>query len=287
MKKTTIGTIVAVVIIAIGGGVFYATQKSNSDKVNASYNSAMTTGKNAVADKDYSEASSAFAKAFRIKKTDQAKAYKNQSDNMTSAIKATKKGKYNDALSKTADVIQSKNGYSVLVKQGKSLKTTIKDVQDNYEHEIRPIFLAASQAELNKQYLKAADEYQKVLDLPYIDGQYYSQYKKEAEKGLKNNQKAAKDGTNGNAAQSYKAISGKGPDTGNAGKTGEGAMGNHKVNGKTVSKKQIAQLRKRVAKFGYDATSWSPQDLIDLYRKSGRTKPSKITRKDIQDYLRP
>ncbi|MEB3362922.1 hypothetical protein SDC49_02120 [Lactobacillus sp. R2/2] len=51
----------------------------------------MTTGKNAVADKDYSEASSAFAKAFKIKNTDQAKAYKNQSDNMLSAISATKR----------------------------------------------------------------------------------------------------------------------------------------------------------------------------------------------------
>ncbi|KGG54899.1 hypothetical protein [Lactobacillus sp. wkB10] len=287
MKKTTIGTIVAVVIIAIGGGVFYATQKSNNDKVEASYNSAMTTGKNAVADKDYSEASSAFAKAFSIKKTDQAKAYKNQSDNMISAINATKKGKYNDALNETANVIQRKNGYAVLVKQGKKLKTTIEDVQDNYDHEIQPIFLAASQAELAKQYLKAADQYQKVLDLPYIDEQYYSQYKIKAEKGLKDNQKAAKENNNGSSSQSYNSISGKEPDTGNAGKTGEGSMGNHKVHGKTVTNKQIAQLRKRVGKFGYDSMSWSPQDLIDLYRKSGRTKPSKITKQDIQNYLKP
>ena len=287
MKKTTIGTIVAVVIIAIAGGAFYATQKSNSDKVNASYNSAMTTGKNAVADKDYSEASSAFAKAFKIKNTDQAKAYKNQSDNMLSAISATKKGKYDNALSKTTSVINKTNGYAVLVKQGKKLKTTIEDVQDNYEHEIQPIFLAATEAEVAKQYLKAADQYQRVLDLPYIDGKYYTQYKQKAEKGLAANQKAAKQNNNGTSSQGYNSISGSGQDTGNAGKTGAGAMGNHKVHGKTVTNKQIAQLRKRVGKFGYDSMSWSPQDLIDLYRKSGRTKPSKITRKDVENYLKP
>lgn len=292
MKKSTIWTIVAVVIIAIGGGVFYATQKANSNQVDASYNSAMQQGKDAVADKNYAKASSAFDKALGIKKTAQAKAYKGQADNMLSAISATKKGKYDDALTTVNNVVAANNGYATLTKQGRKLKTTIKDVQDNYENEIKPIFDNAKQAENDKQYLQAADQYQKVLDLPYINGQYYAKYKKQAKKGVDKNKKLADENDNGAGAltRSYRSSSNsakQNQDTGNAGKTGEGAVGNHKVHGKTVTNSQISQLRKRVTKLGYDGMSFSPQDLIDLYRKSGRSKPSKITKSDVADYLKP
>lgn len=294
MKKSTIWTIVAVVIIAIGGGVFYATQKSNSNQVDASYNSAMQQGKDAVADKNYSKASSAFDKALGIKKTAQAKAYKSQADNMLSAISATKDGKYDDALTNVNNVVTANNGYATLTKQGRKLKTTIKDVQDNYENEIKPIFDNAKQAENDKQYLQAIDQYQKVLDLPYINGQYYAKYKKQAKKGVDKNKKLADENDNGAGAltRSYRSSSNsnsakQNQDTGNAGKTGEGAVGDHKVHGKTVTNNQISQLRKRVTKLGYDGMSFSPQDLIDLYRKSGRSKPSKITKSDVADYLKP
>lgn len=292
MKKSTIWTIVAVVIIAIGGGVFYATQKANSNQVDASYNSAMQQGKDAVADKNYAKASSAFDKALGIKKTAQAKAYKGQADNMLSAISATKKGKYDDALTTVNNVVAANNGYATLTKQGRKLKTTIKDVQDNYENEIKPIFDNAKQAENGKQYLQAADQYQKVLDLPYINGQYYAKYKKQAKKGVDKNKKLADENDNGAGAltRSYRSSSNsakQNQDTGNAGKTGEGAVGNHKVHGKTVTNSQIIQLRKRVTKLGYDGMSFSPQDLIDLYRKSGRSKPSKITKSDVAEYLKP
>lgn len=285
MKKTKIWTIVGVVIIVLCG-VFYATQKSNTNQVNASYDRAMSAGKNAVANKEYAEASAAFGKALSIKKTDQAQAYKEQSDNMTNAISSTKDGEYDDALTQASNVINKDGGYAVLASQGRNLRTTIKEVQDNYDHEIKPIFKVAAKDETDKQYIKAADQYQKVLDLPYIDGKFYAKYKKQAQKGLKNNKKAAAGDTSG-IAGSEGSSSDSDLDTGNAGKTGEGSMGDHTVNGKTVTGTEIAQLRKRVAKFGYDAMSWSPQDLIDLYRKSGRTSPSMITKKDVQNYLKP
>lgn len=69
-------------------------------------------------------------------------------------------------------------------------------------------------------------------------------------------------------------------------KTGAGAMGDHKVNGKTVASSQISQLRKKVGSLGYDSSSWSPQDLIDLYRKSGHSDPNQITKNDIKSYLK-
>ncbi len=286
MKKSTMWTILVIVVIALGGGIFYATQKSNSNQVDASYNSALQAGKDAVADKDYARASSSFEKAMGIKKTDQARAYKDQADNMLSAISSTKAGQYDEALTSVNSVIKQNQGYTLLIKQGHKLKTTIKDVQDNYEHEIKPIFAAATTAEDGKQYLQAIDQYQKILDLPYINGRYYSKYKKQAEKGVAANKKLADQNNNGAGSTYNNNASGKN-DTGNAGKTGEGAMGDHKVHGKTVTNKQITQLRKRVTKLGYDGMSFSPQDLIDLYRQSGRSKPTKITKADVENYLKP
>lgn len=290
MKKSTMWTIVAIVIIAIGGGTFYATQKSNSNQVDASYNTALQKGKDAVAAKNYTKASSAFAQAVKIKKTSEASTYQAQAENMLAAISSTKSGKYDTALAKADNVINKDNGYSVLVKQGQKLKVTIKDVQDNYEHEIKPLFETATKAEDDKQYIQAIDQYQKVLDLPYINGQYYAKYKKQAEKGAATNKKLADENDNGAGAtiRSYRSNSSKqNQDTGNAGKTGEGAVGNHKVHGKTVTNKEISQLRKRVTKLGYDGMSFSPQDLIDLYRKSGRSNPNKITKNDVANYLKP
>jgi peptidoglycan DL-endopeptidase CwlO len=291
MKKTTIWTIVAVIIIAIGGGVFYATRQSTNNQVDASYNKALTSGKTAVKDKDYAKASSKFADALAIKKTAQATAYKEQADNMLSAIKVAKAGKYAQALTKTNTVITKSDGYNVLISQGRQLKKTIANVQDNYEHEIKPILSVANQALTNKQYQLASDQYQKVLDLPYIDGKYYVKYKEQAQDGLKDVQKAAKTGDGTSSTQGYGVKSGKGKnsvgETGNAGKTGEGSMGNHKVRGKTVTTDQITQLRKRVTKLGFDGMSWSPQDLIDLFRSSKRTSPNKITKSDVQQYLKP
>lgn len=290
MKKSTMWTIVAIVIIAIGGGTFYATQKSNSNQVDASYNTALQKGKDAVAAKNYTKASSAFAQAVKIKKTSEASAYQAQAENMLAAISSTKSGKYDTALAKADNVINKDNGYSVLVKQGQKLKVTIKDVQDNYEHEIKPLFETATKAEDDKQYIQAIDQYQKVLDLPYINGQYYAKYKKQAEKGVTTNKKLADENDNGAGAtiRSYRSNSSKqNQDTGNAGKTGEGVVGNHKVHGKTVTNKEISQLRKRVTKLGYDGMSFSPQDLIDLYRKSGRSNPNKITKNDVANYLKP
>ncbi|MDF7668741.1 hypothetical protein [Lactobacillus sp. ESL0703] len=287
MKKTTIWTIVAVAIIALGGGVIYGTQKSSSNQVNAAYTEAIDNGKNAVMDKDYVRASSDFAKAGKIKKTALATAYKNQADGMLTAIDAAKDGEYTDALSTINNVINEDHGYSLLIKQGQKLQSTLKDVKDNYEHELKPLFNQAKQAEQDKQYQEAVDHYQKILNLPYIDGKYYAKYKDKAQKGIDNNKDAAKDNHSTVTTDKNSTNNSAAGDTGNAGKTGEGAMGDHKVNGKTVGASQITQLRKQLKSLGFDPMSWSPQDLIDMYRSTGHSDPSQITKEDVQKYLKP
>ncbi|WEV43811.1 hypothetical protein OZX56_00815 [Lactobacillus sp. ESL0684] len=294
MKKTTIWAIVAAAVIAIGGGVIYGTEKASSNKVDAAYEKAMNSGKEAVKDQDYVAARSDFAKANEVKQTKTAQIYEKQANNMQAAVNATKDGKYSTALQKVAAVTNEDNGYSVLNKQGQKLKTTVNEVQDNYQHEIKPLLADAKKAETDSKYSEAIKQYQSILDLPYINGKYYATYKQEAEDGIKADQKASQvnnDSTtnkqstqaNTNSSSTNKANE----DTGNAGKTGEGSMGDHKVHGKTVTDDQITQLRKQVGSLGFDAMSWSPQDLIDMYRKSGRSNINQITKKDIQTYLKP
>lgn len=301
MKKTTIGIIAAVIILAIGGGAFYATKQSNNNQVTASYNKAITSGQKAVKAKNYATASDKFADALAIKKTTQAAAYKKQTDHMLSAIKTATAGKYAQALAQANSVINQNSGYQVLSSQGRQFKKAITEVQDNYEHEIKPLLTAAKEAMTKKQYQLASDHYQTVLDLPYINGKYYAKYQEQAQDKLKAAQKAAKTDNGTSSTQGYGVKSSQSKtnnagntsnnsnvgQTGNAGKTGEGAMGNHKVHGKTVTANQIAQLRKHVTKLGFDGMSWSPQDLIDLYRNSKQTSPNKITKNDVQKYLKP
>lgn len=301
MKKTTIWTIVAVIIIALGGGVIYATHKSSKNNNNATYTQAMASGKNAVTAKKYPEASSDFSHAYDIKNTDEAHNYKDQSDGMTDAINSTKNGNYGDALDTVKDVIDQDGGYEVLKNQGKELRSTINDVKDNYEHEIKPLFKKAKKEEKDEQYKKAVSEYKKVLDLPYINGKYYGKYEKQAEDGIKrdkdltdshdesedsNKEDSSSNSSTDKSEKKESSNTDTSDSTGNAGKTGAGAMGDHKVNGKTVGSSQISQLRKKVGSLGYDSSSWSPQDLIDLYRKSDHSDPSQITKSDVKSYLK-
>ncbi|MDF7638181.1 hypothetical protein PT285_01850 [Lactobacillus sp. ESL0791] len=285
MKKSTIWTIVAVVIIALGGGIAYVTHNTGN---NTAYGQAMARGKDAVASKEYHQAADSFEQAEKIKNTSEAQAYKSQANDMLAAISDTKEGSYSSALSSVKNVISQQNGYSVLKEQGQKLKTTISNVKDNYEHEIKPLVNDAEKAEENEKYSKAVNAYKNVLALPYINGKYYAKYKKEAKHGIKRNKQLAKENKTStpSSSNSNNASSSSGGDTGNAGKTGEGAPGDHTVNGKTVTPAEIKEIKAQVAKAGEDANAWSPQDLIDLYRSSKRTSPSQITKQDIANYLK-
>lgn len=77
--------------------------------------------------------------------------------------------------------------------------------------------------------------------------------------------------------------------TGNAGKQGAGKMGDHTVNGKTVQDDTLAAIKKQLNALGFDANSWSPQDMIDLYRyanRNGTTSPEAITKDEVNAYLK-
>ena len=79
--------------------------------------------------------------------------------------------------------------------------------------------------------------------------------------------------------------------TGNAGKVkkGAGAMGDHKVKGEEVTQPTIDAIKKRMDSLGYNSSAWSPQDVINMYRKAadnGHDSVDSITKEDIQSYLK-
>lgn len=77
--------------------------------------------------------------------------------------------------------------------------------------------------------------------------------------------------------------------TGNAGKQGAGKMGDHTVNGKEVDQETIENVKKKLKSLGYNPASWSPQDIINLYRyasNQGHDTPDKITKDDVNGYLK-
>lgn len=79
--------------------------------------------------------------------------------------------------------------------------------------------------------------------------------------------------------------------TGNAGKVknGAGAMGDHKVKGEEVTQPTIDAIKKRMDSLGYNSSAWSPQDVINMYRKAadnGHDSVDSITKEDIESYLK-
>ena len=90
------------------------------------------------------------------------------------------------------------------------------------------------------------------------------------------------------SSSSQESSSSSSTDTGNAGKQGVGKPGDHTVNGKEVSQDTIINMKDKLKFLGYNPASWSPQDIIDLYRfatNRGHSDPDQLTKQDVQDYL--
>ncbi|MDO4912468.1 MAG: hypothetical protein Q3960_02815 [Lactobacillus sp.] len=283
MKKSTLIGIVVVIIAILCGGFYFISNQLSNNQIQARYTSAMSAGKSAVEQKDYDQAKSDFTKAYAIKNTDEASAYASQAGNMSDAESDIKEAQYDDAINELNAVIDQAHGYDVMVSQAKSLKRTINEVKDNYTNQIKPLLDKAQQAETDKDYSSEVDYFKQVLALPYINGKYYKEYKQEATNGLEQAQALLKN------QQKSKKTSSAEEDTGTAGTTGAGAMGDHKVNGKTVKESTIDAIRKRITALGYDGSSWSPQDIIDLYRQAyanGHKTADSITADDINAWLK-
>lgn len=280
MKRFWIWLIALLALAGVGGGYWYSQQPRPAQPTDQ-YQTYLKQGQKAARQKHYSQAIKDFRAAYQVKATSYARTCRQQAQNLRDSNRQGLAGNYDAAIS-ASQKAQAKSGYSVMRQDAQNLEKTLKDVQDNYENEIKPIFNQASDNEDQGNYEEAIDNYRQILKLPYINYKFYGKWKRQAQDKIQEDR------------QQRQKTDRDSQDTSSDSKTKKGhvagAMGDHQVNGKTVTADQISQLRKRVGDLGYEPTSWSPQDLIDLYRQAashGHNSIASITKKDVEDFLKP
>ncbi|TVV07118.1 hypothetical protein FOF68_06665 [Lactobacillus jensenii] len=293
MKKINLFiSIVAVIIVAAGGFLFYSNKsQSTNTSISASspYTQAMASGKENVKNEKYDAAASDFNKAYDLKHTAKAKAYANQAENMSDAITYGKRAKYTASLNSINKVINEENGYDVLISKAQTLKKVIKTAYNNYKTTIQPLLEAAQEAERKQNFQLAINNYEQVLELPYINDRYYQAIKSNTEDKLNKDKALLKKQSSSSSSSSSMQSSSSSSSNSNSKMNGE-FSGNRTVDGKNVSSATQSEIRNRLNSLGYNASPWSPQNIINLYRYAfaqGHKTPDSITKSDVENYLKP
>lgn len=308
MKKSTIWSIIVVAVLALGGaGVyFYSSQQKQEQTANSSYSSHMQAGKEAVKAKKYSQAADEFDQAYQAKATAQAKNYQAQAENLADSIKLAKTTvKYASALNLAQKAQEQNGGYSVMTSQAKKLVKQLKAVKDNYDSEIKPLLNKAAKAMEDGDYDSAVSTYSSILDLPYINGAYYTKVRsnvKDLLKEAKSKQEDSSSSESSSSSSSSDSSSSKASSSSSSSSSaasssssssnqaeGSGTSNNDKVGGSTVTSRDVQQIRTQLDKLGESTAGWSPQDLINLFNyayQQGHTTIDSITKDDVEGYLK-
>lgn len=304
MKRKTLWSIVALVAaVLVGGGIFFASRKSNSTNDNsASYQTYMQAGKDAAQAKKYAKAADQFGQAYNVKATKTAKHYQDQAQNLADSVNLAKTTtKYQSAVNLAQKAQKQTGGYSVMTTQAKKLVKTLKAVLDNYQHEIKPLLKSAASDMTDGNYSDAASTYSKILDLPYINGVYYAKVRSEVKSLLKeaksksddsdaSSSSSSKDSSSSSKSSSKDKASSSADSSSSSSNQAEGQSqsSNDKVNGSTVTSRDTQQIRNQLDNLGVGSSGWSPQDLINLFRyasSQGHTTIDSITKSDVEGYL--
>lgn len=304
MKRKTLWSIVALVAaVLVGGGIFFASRKSNSTNDNsASYQTYMQAGKDAAQAKKYAKAADQFGQAYNVKATKTAKHYQDQAQNLADSVNLAKTTtKYQSAVNLAQKAQKQTGGYSVMTTQAKKLVKTLKAVLDNYQHEIKPLLKSAASDMTDGNYSDAASTYSKILDLPYINGAYYAKVRSEVKSLLKeaksksddsdsSSSSSSKDSSSSSKSSSKDKASSSADSSSSSSNQAEGQsqISNDKVNGSTVTSRDTQQIRNQLDNLGVGSSGWSPQDLINLFRyasSQGHTTIDSITKSDVEGYL--
>lgn len=320
MKRSTLWTIIGVLIVALGGGgAFVATKNSNNNSVtvtSSSYTKYMKAGKNSAKKQLYQKAAKQFDKAYKIKPTKTAQNYHTQAKDLQLAISYAKNVKYSKGLTKAKKARDLKGGYKVMTDSATKLVSTLKEVKDNYDSEIKPLINKATQYMNDKNYDKAANTYTAILNLPYIGGNYYKKIRNQIEKKLTQAKKLAKESSNSksSAANSSESTATSSTDTSNSSASSDsssknvissssnseksqdsnttskneaaGSSHDDHVGGATVTLRDTQQIRNHLKSIGVDTAGYTPQDLIDIFRYAydhGHTSIDEITKSDVKN----
>lgn len=274
MKKW-IWTIVAVVIIAVVGGVAFTghhiTQKA--------YSTAMMTGKQAVSKKNYSIAESAFQEALRHRTNDkQAQGYLTQTQNFVSAESAMTDHEFSTAKSDYTKVKNAKTGLSTLSKRAKTALTLLKTVQLKAET-FQDVYDQALTQNQGQSYEASNATLDRIFKDAAAKEPYYTDIYNKAVDLRSTNNKAIKNGGDGTADTSVDSSADSSASSSTSSSAGlteteKQAVKNYKgsneftvkksqteINGKTITAAQIASARKTLSSIGVSAGSFSDQDI--------------------------
>lgn len=284
MKKW-VWTIIAVVVIAVVGGYAYANHRMTQQ----TYTAAMTAGKNAVQDKNYSVAEAAFQEALRHKSNDAtAKKYLTQTQNFASAESAMTDSDFESAKTDYTKVKKTTDGYSTLTNRAtKALKQlkTIQLKEDMYQQ----IYDQAMTEYNGQSYTQSNATLDRIFKDSDAKQSYYTDIYNQAVDLRSANNKAIKGGGDGTPADASSSSSATTTSSSSATSTSDSsstvagltdsesaAAKNYKgsneytvpksrtqLNGKTITAAQITAARKTLKAAGIQPGSFSDQDIRD------------------------
>lgn len=278
-RKTLIGIIIGLLVL-LCGGVFFAfyevsPKTGSANNVQASqYTQAMNKGKAYVDARKYEAAEEAFEDAYDAKPTETARAYAKQAEHLADAIDEALDAEYADAVKDASRAAETTNGYRIMTKQAKDYQDKFNECLENYQQEIAPLLRNAKVAENQNNYDDAIRAYQDILDLPYINGKYYQKIYKEVSDELEDVQEEKDEHPSANNSSSSTSTSNT-------------SSNDRTVDGQTVSMSAIGQIRGVLQGLGVDDSSYSDQQIVDLFRMAaanGHHAPVQITKDDVQKY---
>lgn len=276
MKKW-IWTIVAVVVIAVVGGVAFTshhiTQKA--------YTAAMTTGKSAIDKKNYSVAESAFQEALRHRTNDkQAQGYLSQTQNFVAAESAMTDNEFSTAKKDYTKVKNADPSNKTLENRAKDALKNLKTVQlkaDTFQQ----IYDQALSQNQGQQYTASNATLDKIFKDADAKQSYYTNIYNKAVDLRNANNKAIKNGGDGTASSDSSSITNSSASSSSSSSTGltdaeKQAAQNYKgsneytvpksrteIDGQTITAAQINTARNTLKSIGVSEGSFSDQDIRD------------------------
>lgn len=278
MKKWLISTFALVTIFTLAGcsNSNNSSTTSASSSVSKTYDNAMKDGKQAVKDGKYTKAEDYFKKALDEKKDDQkAKTYHQQVVDFEAANKAVKDQKFSVAKKDLDKVTDAKNGLSILNDKAKDLKTNLTTIENNVT-DFNKTYGEAKTLSDGGRYSESNTKLMIILNNKEVDKAAYSSIKKKVN-ALRTANDTAIAKANSNAVASSSSSS-------NPAAGGEYAPSTDdtQLNGKEITKEQIAAARQQLKDQGVNPAYWSDLDIMYAIKKAAADGRTTITEADGQ-----
>ena len=281
MKKALLLLMTGFALVLAGCG--NSSSSSNSANNNDSkYKTEMTKGNTAVDNGKYAKASDHFEAATKLKKTDKAKAFEKQADNLVKAKSLMNQRKFSDAKKALNKVIDQDNGNKKMTSHAKDLKKQVNKIQknrNNYKLDIKnaKAMIKAGNGDQAKSLLE------QVTKAKGIKGKYYSDLYTQAKTLLESvpetstNDTTTTDTNNSNNDTNTDTTTSSSDDdqSNNPAAKGDFDVEKREVGGKEITDQDIANARQQLTDQGVKTVgAWSDNDIIRAIKNAhadGRT----------------